>query len=56
MVARARRDRDLRPLGVRGRRPILITVASAFGLAALMIGIWALWHQGMPQFSDVGLL
>jgi hypothetical protein len=38
------------------KRPILITVASAFGLAALMIGIWALWHQGMPQFSDVGLL
>jgi hypothetical protein len=38
------------------RRPILVTAASAFGLAAVLIGIWALWHQGMPQFSDVGLL
>ena len=55
VVARAGRDCGLRALGDRGTasdpgsRPW-----RAFGLTALMIGIWALWHQGMPQFSDVG--
>jgi hypothetical protein len=44
------------PLAVVARRPILVTAAAAFGLAAAMIGVWALWHQGMPQFSDVGFL
>jgi hypothetical protein len=44
------------PWAIVARRPILVTAAAAFGLTALMIGIWALWHQGMPQFSDVGLL
>lgn len=44
------------PWAIVARRPILVTAAAAFGLTALMIGIWALWHQGMPQFSDVGFL
>jgi hypothetical protein len=44
------------PWAIVAQRPIVVTAAAAFGLAALMIGIWALWHQGMPQFSDVGLL
>jgi hypothetical protein len=44
------------PWAVVARRPVLVTVAAAFGLAASMIGVWALWHQGMPQFSDVGLI
>jgi hypothetical protein len=44
------------PWAVVARRPILVTAAAAFGLASAMIGVWALWHQGMPQFSDVGFL
>ena len=38
------------------RRPLIVTCATAFGLAALLIGVWAIWHGGVPQFSDVGLL
>lgn len=38
------------------RRPFVVTAAASFGLAALLIGIWAVWQGGMPQFSDVGLL
>lgn len=41
---------------LRARHAMVVTVASAFGLAAVLIGIWAIWHQGMPQFSEVGLL
>jgi hypothetical protein len=36
------------------RRPLLMTSAAAFGLAAAMIGIWAIWHGGVPQFSELG--
>jgi hypothetical protein len=35
------------------RRPLLVSFAAAFALAALMIGIWALWQGGVPQFSEV---
>jgi hypothetical protein len=35
---------------------MVVTIASAFGLAAVLMVIWAIWHQGMPQFSEVGLL
>ncbi|MDX6512992.1 MAG: hypothetical protein QOE36_2496 [Gaiellaceae bacterium] len=41
---------------VRARRPFLATVAGGFALAAALIGIWAAWHGGMPQFSDLGWL
>ena len=44
------------PWAVVARRPLLVTVASGFGLAALMMGIWALWQRGMPQFSELGWL
>jgi hypothetical protein len=37
-------------------RPLVVTCAAGFGLAALMIGIWAVWHGGVPQFSEVGWL
>jgi hypothetical protein len=37
-------------------RPLLTTCASAFALAATLIGIWAAWHKGVPQFSDIGWL
>jgi hypothetical protein len=42
------------PWALKVRSPILVTAAAGFALAALMIGIWAVWQQGMPQFSDVG--
>jgi hypothetical protein len=41
---------------LRAPRPLLVTSAAGFGLAALMIGIWAIWHGGVPQFSEVGWL
>lgn len=44
------------PWALVGRRPLLSTFAAAFGLAALAIGIWALWQGGVPQFSEVDLL
>lgn len=40
----------------RARSAMVVTIASAFGLAAVLMVIWAIWHQGMPQFSEVGLL
>jgi hypothetical protein len=39
---------------VRARRPLLLTSSAAFGMAAAMIGIWAIWHGGVPQFSKLG--
>jgi hypothetical protein len=44
------------PWAFKARSAILVTAAAGFALAALLIGIWAIWHAGMPQFSDVGLL
>jgi hypothetical protein len=38
------------------RRPLLTTCAAAFAFAALLIGIWAVWHGGVPEFSEVGYL
>jgi hypothetical protein len=40
----------------RAPRPLLGTCAGAFGLASLLIAVWAIWHGGVPQFSDVGWL
>jgi hypothetical protein len=35
------------------RRPLLLTCAGAFVLAAALIGAWAAWQGGVPQFSEV---
>ena len=35
------------------RRPLLVQSAAAFGLAAALVGIWALWQGGVPEFTDV---
>ena len=32
-------------------RPLLRASAAAFALGALLIGIWAAWHGGVPEFS-----
>lgn len=44
------------PWALRARRPLLATVAGGFGVAGALIGIWAAWHGGVPQFSDLGWL
>jgi hypothetical protein len=38
------------------RRPLVLSCAAAFGLAALLIAGWAVWQGGVPQFSEVDLL
>jgi hypothetical protein len=40
------------------RRPrrILSTAAAAFAVGAALIGVWAIWQGGVPEFSDVGLI
>jgi hypothetical protein len=38
------------------RTRTLLACASATLLAAALIGIWAAWHGGVPQFSEVGWL
>jgi hypothetical protein len=38
------------------RRPVVTAFAGAFGFAAALIGVWALWHGGVPQFSELGWL
>jgi len=44
------------PWAITARRPLLVSFAAAFALAAFMIGIWALWQGGVPQFTEVDLL
>ena len=38
---------------VRERRPLLVASAAAFAIGALLIGTWAVWHGGVPEFSDL---
>jgi hypothetical protein len=40
----------------RERGPLLLASTSAYVLAALMIGGYAIWQGGVPQFTDAGLL
>jgi hypothetical protein len=35
------------------RRPLLTQCAAAFGFAAALIGVWALWQGGVPEFTEV---
>jgi hypothetical protein len=41
------------PWAVVARRPLLSACAGAFALCAGLIGIWAVWHGGVPQFSEL---
>jgi hypothetical protein len=38
---------------LRGPRPVLRAAASAFALGAILIAAWAIWHGGVPEFSDL---
>lgn len=39
-----------------GRRPLLLASTAAFSLAAAMIGAYAIWQGGVPEFTEAGLL
>jgi hypothetical protein len=36
-------------------RPLLVTCAAGFGLAAVLIAAYAIWQVGVPEFTDAGL-
>jgi hypothetical protein len=38
------------------RRPLLRVVATSFAIGAALIGVWAIWHGGVPQFRQLGWL
>jgi hypothetical protein len=38
------------------RRPLLVTTAAAFAVGTVLIGVWAIWQGGVPQFSEAGLI
>jgi hypothetical protein len=42
------------PWALRARRPVLSSCAGAYALGAMLIGIWAVWQGGVPEFSDIG--
>jgi hypothetical protein len=44
------------PWAVRTRRPLAVACAVAFAFGSILIGVWALWHGGVPQFSELGWL
>jgi hypothetical protein len=38
------------------RRPVVVTTAAAFAVGAVLIGAWAAWQGGVPEFSEAGLI
>ena len=38
---------------IRAPRPLLRAAAGAFLFGALLIAAWAVWHGGVPEFSDL---
>jgi hypothetical protein len=44
------------PWALAARRPLVMSCAAAFALAAALIAGWAVWQGGVPQFSEVDLL
>ena len=36
------------------RTPVLEVCAGALARAGLLMAAWAVWHGGMPEFSDLG--
>jgi hypothetical protein len=38
------------------RRPLLVATAAAFAVGAVLIGAWAAWQGGVPEFSEAGLI
>lgn len=42
------------PSAVAHRTPLRLAVAGAFAMTAALIGVWAVWHGGVPEFSQLG--
>jgi hypothetical protein len=38
---------------LRAPRPLLRAAAGAFVVGAVLIAVWAIWHGGVPEFSDL---
>ncbi len=38
---------------LRAPRPLLGAAAVAFAVGAALIAVWAIWHGGVPEFSDL---
>jgi hypothetical protein len=38
------------------QRPLLVTTAAAFAVGAVLIGVWAIWQGGVPEFSETGFI
>jgi hypothetical protein len=38
---------------LRSPRPLLRASAGAFAVGALLIAVWAIWHGGVPEFTDL---
>jgi len=38
---------------LRAPRPLLRAGAGAFAVGAALIAVWAIWHGGVPEFSDL---
>jgi hypothetical protein len=38
---------------LRAPRPLLRAAAGAFGVGAALIAVWAIWHGGVPEFSEL---
>jgi hypothetical protein len=38
---------------LRAPRPLLRAAAGAFAVGAVLIAVWAVWHGGVPEFSDL---
>ncbi len=45
-----------RARGAPASRPLLHAAAAALAIGALLIGVWAIWHGGVPEFSDTGFI
>jgi hypothetical protein len=41
-------------LGGYAFRRRLLPIAFAYGVALLLLGVWGIWQQGFPQFSQLG--
>lgn len=38
------------------RSPLRLAAAGAFALFAVLLAVWAVWHGGVPEFSELGWL
>ncbi len=38
------------------KQPIVFTFFVAYSLALVLLAVWAIWQQGLPEFSKVGII